>query len=319
MLPGRRPIGLVGSFPSAGGDGLTPRSASPPPEPLAPTSPPIGRPATLEEVVIGHMAAGRVRRRGRSGRGGRVMAAADRDPPDLPDQPLRGPGHPRRHRPVGRRLGDRDRLDPQQRIRRLHRVRRGRPRSPASSSRMSGGGRPGSRRCPRRWPGSSRSSPDCCSARPLIARELDKGTARLAWSLGPSRRRWYLPARPPDPRRGRRHGDDDRHRGGAADRAVRAGRRPRQLVRRLPHARGARGHERAPGREHRRGRRLDRRPPDPDGAACAPPRRDDAARDRRGRQADARRRGGPPDGREPVRQRHRDGRGPASSCPMGGW
>jgi hypothetical protein len=27
---------------------------------------------------------------------------------------------------------------------------------------------------------------------PLIARELDRGTARLAWSLGPSRRRWYL-------------------------------------------------------------------------------------------------------------------------------
>ena len=27
---------------------------------------------------------------------------------------------------------------------------------------------------------------------PLIARELDKGTARLAWSLGPQRRRWYL-------------------------------------------------------------------------------------------------------------------------------
>ena len=26
---------------------------------------------------------------------------------------------------------------------------------------------------------------------PLIARELDRGTARLAWSLGPSRRRWY--------------------------------------------------------------------------------------------------------------------------------
>lgn len=26
---------------------------------------------------------------------------------------------------------------------------------------------------------------------PLIARELDKGTARLAWSLGPSRGRWY--------------------------------------------------------------------------------------------------------------------------------
>ena len=27
---------------------------------------------------------------------------------------------------------------------------------------------------------------------PVVARELDKGTARLAWSLGPSRRRWYL-------------------------------------------------------------------------------------------------------------------------------
>jgi hypothetical protein len=27
---------------------------------------------------------------------------------------------------------------------------------------------------------------------PLIARELDRGTARLAWSLGPSRPRWYL-------------------------------------------------------------------------------------------------------------------------------
>ena len=27
---------------------------------------------------------------------------------------------------------------------------------------------------------------------PLVARELDKGTARLAWSRGPSRRRWYL-------------------------------------------------------------------------------------------------------------------------------
>jgi hypothetical protein len=27
---------------------------------------------------------------------------------------------------------------------------------------------------------------------PLIARELDRGTARLAWSLGPSRRRWYV-------------------------------------------------------------------------------------------------------------------------------
>ena len=26
---------------------------------------------------------------------------------------------------------------------------------------------------------------------PLIAREVDKGTARLAWSLGPSRRRWF--------------------------------------------------------------------------------------------------------------------------------
>jgi hypothetical protein len=27
---------------------------------------------------------------------------------------------------------------------------------------------------------------------PLIARELDRGTARLAWSLGPSRPRWYV-------------------------------------------------------------------------------------------------------------------------------
>lgn len=27
---------------------------------------------------------------------------------------------------------------------------------------------------------------------PLIARELDRGTARLAWSLGPSRRLWYV-------------------------------------------------------------------------------------------------------------------------------
>lgn len=27
---------------------------------------------------------------------------------------------------------------------------------------------------------------------PLIARELDRGTARLAWSLGPSRGRWYV-------------------------------------------------------------------------------------------------------------------------------
>ena len=27
---------------------------------------------------------------------------------------------------------------------------------------------------------------------PLVARELDKGTARLAWSLGPSRGRWYV-------------------------------------------------------------------------------------------------------------------------------
>jgi hypothetical protein len=27
---------------------------------------------------------------------------------------------------------------------------------------------------------------------PLVARELDRGTARLAWSLGPSRRRWFV-------------------------------------------------------------------------------------------------------------------------------
>ena len=52
---------LVGAFPSAAGDGLT-LVRVPVAQPLAPESPPLGRPATLEEVVIGHMAAGRVRR-----------------------------------------------------------------------------------------------------------------------------------------------------------------------------------------------------------------------------------------------------------------
>ena len=27
---------------------------------------------------------------------------------------------------------------------------------------------------------------------PVVARELERGTARLAWSLAPSRMRWYL-------------------------------------------------------------------------------------------------------------------------------
>ena len=52
---------IVGSFPSAGGDALTlvrvPTAGAFPPDPAV-----VGRPATLEEVVIGHMAAGRVRR-----------------------------------------------------------------------------------------------------------------------------------------------------------------------------------------------------------------------------------------------------------------
>lgn len=52
---------LVGSFPSAAGEGLT-LVRVPAAQPLSPDGPADGRPATLEEVVIGHMAAGRVRR-----------------------------------------------------------------------------------------------------------------------------------------------------------------------------------------------------------------------------------------------------------------
>ena len=52
---------LVGSFPSAGGDALN-LMRVPAIQPLSPAVEPAGRPATLEEVVIGHMAAGRLRR-----------------------------------------------------------------------------------------------------------------------------------------------------------------------------------------------------------------------------------------------------------------
>ena len=52
---------LIGSFPSAGGDALH-LIRVPAIQPLTPEAPPAGRPATLEEVVIGHMAAGRLRR-----------------------------------------------------------------------------------------------------------------------------------------------------------------------------------------------------------------------------------------------------------------
>jgi ABC-2 type transport system ATP-binding protein len=55
------PDRLVGSFPSAAGEGLT-LVRVPVAQPLAAEGPGEGRPATLEEVVIGHMAAGRVRR-----------------------------------------------------------------------------------------------------------------------------------------------------------------------------------------------------------------------------------------------------------------
>jgi ABC-2 type transport system ATP-binding protein len=55
------PDRIVGSFPSAAGDGLT-LVRVPAAQPLAADGPGEGRPATLEEVVIGHMAAGRVRR-----------------------------------------------------------------------------------------------------------------------------------------------------------------------------------------------------------------------------------------------------------------
>jgi ABC-2 type transport system ATP-binding protein len=52
---------LVGAFPSAAGESLTLVRVSAA-QPLSPQAPHIGRPATLEEVVIGHMAAGRIRR-----------------------------------------------------------------------------------------------------------------------------------------------------------------------------------------------------------------------------------------------------------------
>jgi len=52
---------VVGSFPSPGGEPLTLVKVRPA-EPIPPEGLPDERPATLEEVVIGHMAAGRVRR-----------------------------------------------------------------------------------------------------------------------------------------------------------------------------------------------------------------------------------------------------------------
>ncbi|HUQ79276.1 MAG TPA: ABC transporter ATP-binding protein [Patescibacteria group bacterium] len=52
--------GLVGSFPAPGGEALS-LVRVPSAQPLTPDVAPIGRPATLEEVVIGHMASGRVR------------------------------------------------------------------------------------------------------------------------------------------------------------------------------------------------------------------------------------------------------------------
>jgi ABC-2 type transport system ATP-binding protein len=51
---------VVGSFPSPGGEPLTLVKVRPA-EPIPPEGLPDERPATLEEVVIGHMAAGRVR------------------------------------------------------------------------------------------------------------------------------------------------------------------------------------------------------------------------------------------------------------------
>ena len=52
---------IVGSFPAPGGDSLM-LVRVPVAQPLDADGPGDGRPATLEEVVIGHMAAGRVRR-----------------------------------------------------------------------------------------------------------------------------------------------------------------------------------------------------------------------------------------------------------------
>jgi ABC-2 type transport system ATP-binding protein len=62
--PTETPIGaerLVGSFPSPGGEPLS-LIRVPVAQPLEADGPGAGRAATLEEVVIGHMAAGRVRR-----------------------------------------------------------------------------------------------------------------------------------------------------------------------------------------------------------------------------------------------------------------
>jgi hypothetical protein len=55
---------VVGSFPSPGGDPLTLVRVRPA-EAIPADGLPDERPATLEEVVIGHMAAGRVRRAAR--------------------------------------------------------------------------------------------------------------------------------------------------------------------------------------------------------------------------------------------------------------
>jgi ABC-2 type transport system ATP-binding protein len=61
--PAGRPGRVVGSFPAAGGEPLT-LVRVPVARDIAAAPPLEGRPATLEEVVIGHMAAGRVRRAG---------------------------------------------------------------------------------------------------------------------------------------------------------------------------------------------------------------------------------------------------------------
>ena len=34
---------------------------------------------------------------------------------------------------------------------------------------------------------------------PIVGRELERGTTRLAWSLAPSRWRWFAGSRAPDP------------------------------------------------------------------------------------------------------------------------
>ena len=78
-----------------------------------------------------------------------------------------------------------------ERLRRGAWSRTGRSRSPASSSRTSAAGRAGSPRS-RHSCGAFPVLAGLLLGAPLIAREIDRGTARLAWSLGPSRRRWYL-------------------------------------------------------------------------------------------------------------------------------